>query len=539
MIIKSTFKYSTSVIIRSNNIVIIHRSIATLRNSSLLSCQIRGTYLMAPLKLTNSKRFMWKKAIDKVVGHAPKVLKALETKTPEVVALAAEAEKPKVLENAKETIVISKYNQVKELVLIADEDRIKHHAATDYFIDKYLPVYQAHNSKITCLIQNPINLAGVFTMSQDKLNNLAQGNDKSLDTMTYQMMDYCFKMYRDPITKESDVTSRIKDLFTYDHTYRYTYPIGCVHGYESNFPTRQHLLTVDTHNFVLKVENLGLPPQLTITQEHITLTKYLEISILLKTHGFVLSKNIEILLVNNNDKTHTTLCTLNANKFGEIMGQLNPDFIGKIPMPSLIAIPGNELSAIPIDVKLHSLPEQSIAFYKSYSTLSPSLQKEVFVHRSKVCAETEIKKLEKKVLPKFVKDNLGDYLNETQGTSKQLKNNKITADQAYFKINAFNQKIICEPHNYHLYPTFIETAIIDKTFNLSWNENKVLYDIVFEDIRKMVQLEAKIIFQNTHKYNSYTFDLFMQRVLQKMELLGPKYSENYYNLRKVLQITYE
>ena len=66
MIIKSPFKYTTSVIIRSNNIVIIHRSIATLRNSSLLGCKIQGTYLIVPLKFTVSTRFM-RKMVQKVL----------------------------------------------------------------------------------------------------------------------------------------------------------------------------------------------------------------------------------------------------------------------------------------------------------------------------------------------------------------------------------------------------------------------------------------------------------------------------------------
>ena len=77
MIIKSTFKYSTSVIIRSNNIVIIHRSIATLRNSSLLSCQIRGTYLTMPLSIRLIKRFSGKgptgpgkKIIEKIPSYS-------------------------------------------------------------------------------------------------------------------------------------------------------------------------------------------------------------------------------------------------------------------------------------------------------------------------------------------------------------------------------------------------------------------------------------------------------------------------------------
>src|SRR3978361_79011 len=63
----------------------IHTTIRYSLDYSYTSKFIRGTFLTLPLKLTNSKRFMWK-SIFKGVGHASKVLKALETKAPALTA---------------------------------------------------------------------------------------------------------------------------------------------------------------------------------------------------------------------------------------------------------------------------------------------------------------------------------------------------------------------------------------------------------------------------------------------------------------------
>jgi len=551
------------------NCIVTKRSIVFINASQ----KVKRTHLCLPLSIIVSCRSMYKFG-KAVVGHVPKLLNALEqqaAKTAEVVvnapSIKAVTKDPvvihipenisqdsqkyvdtKIKENIQDTNLVQassdiknsvKYHLLKNMVLDPDENRLVHHAKCDYSLDKIITRYQEHNAKIVCLIQDPIPLAGVFTMSKDKFDKINQGSNGALDAIVYQIMDYSFHIYKDPITNESDVTSRINNLFTYDPLHRIKFPKGCVHGYESNFPIRQHLLTVDMHNLVLKVTNLRISPQITITQEYLTVTKYLELCILQKTHRFLLSGNIEVILVNEKDKTHTTLCQMNANKFSEIMGQVNPDFIGKVPVPSLIAIPGKESNVIPIDIKLHSLPEQSIAFYNSYSTLSPCLQTEVFVHRSKVCAEAHINKMKKQQIYETIRPNLDNYLNTLKDTSKLVQNKKITSDQGYNIINTLNQSIICQPHQYNLYPTFIETAIIDNTFNLSWENNKMLYEVVFQDIRKMIQQDITIIFQNSHKYNSYTFDLLMQRVLHKMQLLGPGYLENYNNLRKVLQITYE
>jgi hypothetical protein len=526
----------------------------------------KKTYLTMPLPLFFSKRFMWKN-VTKIIKNTPKVPLHLEPKVtalelvkkdsnvtvekePTIIAIPehvsiesqeyvnAKLKESTLAETTTKLVQVSKYDILKNLVLVKDETRLKHHATKDYFIDKYIPAYIVENAKIICLIQEPISLAGIFTMAEAKINSIQAGTDKLQNTLSYSLMHYCYHMYKDPLNDPTKIASRIDKLFTYESSFLYKHPPQCVHGYESNFPVKQHLLAADTHNLVLDVASLKLPSQLQITQQYITLNKYLEISVFLKTHGFLLTDNIEVLLVDSNNKVHTSLCQLNANKFVDIMGQINPDFTAKIPIPPLIAIPGNELSVIPIDTKLYTLPEQSIALYNSYSTLSPSLQKDVFVHRSKVCALAQINKMKKPGVSLDVEDNLKDYLNVLQDVSKKVKDKKITPEEGFFTIQTFNQQIIRQPHKYNLYPTFIETALIDNAFNLSWNTNKNMYEIVLQDIGLLVQKEAKILFQNNHKYNSYSFDLFIQKVLKKMELLGPGYLDNYYNLRKILTITY-
>lgn len=427
---------------------------------------------------------------------------------------------------------LKKVSPVKQICLY---DKSKYYNTKYSIVSNYINKIGSFLYKKELKLKETIikNVSGLYCPAPKERLLLSSTNDASniKKTIVLQIVDYCYKLYggEKEIKSWDAFIDSAENLLKFSKLNEspFSYPLNHPHNFYAYFPIKQHLFV---SNFAgqkvpFKVlKNYFYKHSLSFDLEEYAKTTFtvgsiLEYIVFFLHYGELLTQNSDIFCIGiNSDKPF--MSNIFRQHVFSIINQPNADLL----MFRIIKknIKDNEIQAIkviPVDIKLKSDPEDRLALFKGYISITPTLNYKKYFKRFL----GDLKGVNDQKKTKNIINQTENSLGKAWAKSlDDLLKSKLSLNEQKLKFNFYHQYYLLHPELRHLIPSKLIEAIRDYKFEHYYKIHKSSLDKII--IKYSPKIEEKTLFNSQDVDQEYIENLFLD-ILEDWAKFDPEFAK--------------